>query len=271
MTEARRERLRGLLREETYLPLARVCELLGVSEATARRDLASLVEMRQARRTHGGALSPYAGALGDFERFFPTFEQRRGQHAAAKRAIARAAAGLIRGGMTVFLDAGTTCFAIAEAVEAEPPGGDEVTVLTHNLAAAIKLAGVVGVRVEVLGGRLLPRQAALFGDEACRAVSARRVDLALVGGEGFAAEGVYNSQEDVVRLQRAAMAAAARTVMVLDAAKLGVVGPVQLSGWGACGLVTDATRQQVVRAGIRVERERLVAVKVSEGSTARYR
>jgi len=249
VTDARRERLRELLARTTYLPLQRVCQELGVSQATARRDLASLEVRKLVRRTHGGALSPYAGALGDFELFFPTFDQRRGDCEPAKRAIARAAASLVKLGDTVFIDAGTTCFAVAEEIERSALRG--ITVVTHNLAVAVKLGAIDGIRVEVLGGTLLPRQAALFGDEACRAISARRMDLALLCAEGFDTSGVWNSQEDVVRLQRSAMAAAARVVLLIDSSKLRRQGPVLLSPWTAVHLlVTDASPAKLKRAHI---------------------
>lgn len=295
VTLARRQRLQELLASRHYLPVSRVCKLLGVSEATARRDLAALARKRLVRRTHGGALSPYAGDLGDFERFFPAFELRRAQHTGAKAAIADAAVRLLRSGrqptsgrhltsgrplrpdrprragMTVFLDAGTTCFAIAEAIEAEfaagwPVGepGDphaRLTVLTNNLAAAIKLSLVPGVDVEVLGGTLLPRQAAIFGDDACRAASGRVIDLAFVGGEGFTADGVWNSQNDVVRLQRAVLAAAERSYFVLDASKLDASGPMLLSAWAGHGLITDAPAREVQAHGIDLPPRRLLVVR----------
>lgn len=314
-TEARRGRLGEVLARRGYLPLARVCELMGVSEATARRDLASLEGRKLVKRTHGGALGPYSGALGDFERFFPTFDQRRGEAEGAKRAIAEVVVGMIRemgsgkvrsggkasgeggglGGGTVFIDAGTTCFAVAEAMERMGGGEDGVgaaavgggggavgmgggggeagvRVVTHSLAVAVKLGQVGWVReVEVLGGRLLPRQAALFGDEGCRGVSGRRIDLAIICGEGMDGEGVWNSQEDVVRLQRAAMAAAGRVVVVMDRTKLGKGGPVLMTGWGGVDvLVTDAKAGGLVRAGIELGKGRVVVVDAG-GEKAKWR
>lgn len=277
VTEARRQKLRDLLADRTYLPLGEVCAELGVSEATARRDLASLEVRKLIRRTHGGALSPYAGALGDFEAYFPTFDQRRQRHEAVKARLAAAACTLLAPGKTVFIDSGTTCFAIAEHLERVGlPGGTGkgssgsgargrgvggggggknsgvagsaawVTVITHNLAVAVKLARVEGVEVHVVGGTLLPRQAGLFGDEACRAVSGRQIDVALMGCEGCDPRGVSNSQKDVVRLQRAAMAASERRVFLLDASKLGVRAPVPLSPWSSVDtLITDATPEQL--------------------------
>lgn len=268
LTLMRRERLRDLLTTVRYLPVARVCELLGVSEATARRDLAELARQRLVQRTHGGALCPYAGDLSAFERFFPAFEHRRARQTQGKAAIAEAAVRLLRPGMTVFLDAGTTCYAIAEAMEGHLHWGAglrggaaekaRLTVLTQNLAAAIRLAAVDAITVELLGGTLLLRQAASFGDDACRAVSGRMIDVAFVGAEGLTGQGVWNSQADVVRLQRAALAAAQQRYFVLDASKLGATGPILLSAWSDHGLVTDARASVLRKHGIDLPAQRLV-------------
>jgi len=42
VVEARREKLAALIDRHRYLPVHELCRRLGVSEATARRDLASL-------------------------------------------------------------------------------------------------------------------------------------------------------------------------------------------------------------------------------------
>lgn len=273
VTEARRRKLRELLASKNYVQLAEVCAELGVSEATARRDLASLEDRKLLRRTHGGAISPYAGALGDFEAFFPTFDQRRLHAETAKLALARAVVSMLAsrvasgggagggGGVTVFIDSGTTCYAVAERLERSGLKG--ITVVTHNLAVAVKLSPVEGLEVHVVGGRLLPRQAGLFGDETCRMVAGRHIDLAIMGCEGLDARGTWNSQKDVVRVQRAALAAAETRCFVLDASKLGKRAPVQLCPWDEVDLlVTDATPAQLRTAGIDLAPARVQQVKV---------
>lgn len=274
VTEARRRKLRELLASKNYVQLAEVCAELGVSEATARRDLASLEDRKLLRRTHGGAISPYAGALGDFEAFFPTFDQRRLHAEPAKFALARALVGEptaagggsggvggLKAGMTVFIDSGTTCYAVAERLERSGLKG--LTVVTHNLAVAVKLSPVEGIEVHVVGGRLLPRQAGLFGDETCRAVAGRHIDLAIMGCEGLDARGTWNSQKDVVRVQRAVLAVADKRCFALDASKLGKRAPVQLCPWEEVDLlVTDATASQLRSAGIDLTADRVRHVKV---------
>jgi len=125
VVEARRSRLAELLMERGYLPVSELCEELGVSEATARRDLCALESEDRITRTYGGA-------LGEFNATFTSFRERLRQGAEAKASIARAAVALIRPGMSVYLDAGTTSFAIAQELRRSAP--EKLTIVTNNLA-----------------------------------------------------------------------------------------------------------------------------------------
>jgi LacI family transcriptional regulator len=63
IVKQRRNRLRGLIRAEGFLPLAAVCMRLGVSEATARRDLAAVAAKGHITRTRGGGLMNHGSPL----------------------------------------------------------------------------------------------------------------------------------------------------------------------------------------------------------------
>ena len=230
--DGRRRAMTALLRARSYLPVGDLCRRFGISEATARRDLAALAEAKAVRRTFGGAMA-------DYDRRFAPFADRLAVAAGAKRRIALAAAALVEPGATVFLDAGTTVFAVAERLRRRPVPA--VTVVTNSLAVAERLAGARGVDVDLLGGRLLPSQSVILGDVARRAARAYRFDLALLGAEGFDAAGVSNSAADVVALQRAVAGRARRHAVLADATKAGVRALAPLMAWGEVDvLVTDA-------------------------------
>jgi LacI family transcriptional regulator len=63
IVQQRRKRLRSLIRAEGFLPLAAVCRRLGVSEATARRDLAAVAAKGHITRTRGGGLMNHGSPL----------------------------------------------------------------------------------------------------------------------------------------------------------------------------------------------------------------
>ena len=234
----RRRAMTDLLRDRAYLPVGDLCKRFGISEATARRDLTALSKDRTIVRTFGGAMA-------DYDRRFVPFTDRLKLAAGAKRRIAAAAMKLIEPGMIVFIDAGTTLFAVAEHLGKKPV---PLSVVTNSLAVAERLARVRGVEVDLLGGRLLVNQSVLLGDRTRKAAALYRFDLALLGAEGFDADGMWNSTEDVVSLQQAVIGRATHYAICADAGKLDRRAAVKLLSWKQIDtLITDAPEEFVRR------------------------
>lgn len=251
IVEARRAQLAGILAAEGYLPLATVCARLGISEATARRDLAALAESNAITRTHGGALVEY-------NQRFPSFRERLAEADDAKRRIAAAAHRLIRSGMTVWCDGGTTVYRLAELLAARPVRG--LVVVTNSLPVAEALADREDCEVHLLGGRYFRRSSLLIGGHAAQHLAAWRFDLAFLGAEGLDAQGAWNSQADVTALQRAVAARSAKSVLLADGQKLGRRAPEFLAGWDAFDRVlSDARVSQFKAHGIVIAPGRLTA------------
>lgn len=249
----RRERLATLLREHAYLPVHELCTRLGVSEATARRDLASLAQNGEIIRTFGGALS-------EFNQHFASFRQRQKQNPEAKRAIARLAASQIKSDETVYLDAGTTAFAIAEELAERRP--KNLRVITNNLPVAERLVQLDNVEVCLPGGQWLHEQSVLLGRAAIRGIAFYDIDLAILGAEGFDSRGVWNTHRDVVLFQKEVMKRAKRNILCLDKSKLQHSTPEKLAEWSDVGtLITDATPAFLKKSGIHLS-NRLILAKV---------
>ena len=233
IVEARRHRLADYLRHHAYAPLQDVCGEFGVSEATARRDLAALAAQKRIVRTYGGALT-------EFAQRFPSFREREQAHARGKRRIAAAARAHIRPGTTCYLDSGTTVFALAGELRRQPVPG--LRIVTNNLPVAELLSACAPeMRVCLLGGELLARQSVLIGAVARKALRFHSIDQAFLSAEGADAAGVWNSQLEVAGLQQRVLAQSARSVLCLDASKLGHAAPAFLAGWSHFDLlITDA-------------------------------
>ena len=251
IVEARRERLAQLLRQHRYLPIQQLCEQLNISMATVRRDLAVLAGTKQITRTYGGALS-------DFNEHFASFAERRAVARTPKREIAQQALGLLKPGMTCYLDAGTTMLPLAEILRHKPV--HPLTVVTNNLPVAETLAEVPELEIHLVGGILLRRQSVLLGEQACRNVRSWNFDLVFLGAEGMTSEGVFNSQKDVVLFQRAVASRARRVALCLDASKLGHEATDFLLPWSKIDLLlTDAApadlRKHRINASLFVRRD----------------
>lgn len=242
IVEARHEQLAQLLRAHRYLPLNEICKQLGVSEATARRDLRALERKQQITRTYGGA-------LGDFNERFPSFHERRAIESASKEILARAALRLFKPGGTYYLDSGTTVFALAEAFKEQPV--TPVQLVTCNLPVGELLSELPGVEVFQIAGQLLKRQAVLSGETARKSLGLWKFDIAFLSAEGMNAKGMWNSEASIVDQQKAADRSSDCSAFLLTRSKIGVEAPCFLLPWSSVDLlISDASSKELRSSGI---------------------
>ena len=227
--------------------------------ATARRDLAVLERDNVITRTWGGALV-------DYNQRFPSFRERQFKAHTAKRQIALAALRLIKPGMVCFFDSGSTVYAIAEALTVKPVAG--LRVVTNNLPVADMLSDLKELHVEVIAGQYLARQSILMGEQARRSLRLWNFDLAFLSAEGMTQAGLWNSQADVVKFQRAIVERILRAYFCLDASKLEHEAAEFLLPWTAIpGLITNATPERLKAAGIHLSRKQIIHAR-SMGTSA---
>jgi DeoR/GlpR family transcriptional regulator of sugar metabolism len=242
VVQARRDRLADLLGHHHYLPVKELCRRLGVSEATARRDLAALVGEKKIKRTHGGALS-------EFNDRFPSFRDRQGKAARAKAKIAKAALAYMEPGGTYFLDSGTTICAMAEAFRDHPV--TPVTIVTSNLPVGEMLAAIPDVQVFLVAGQLLHLQSTLLGETAQKSLWFWKFDTAFLSAEAMNPAGIWNSQSAIVDQQKVVLEQSARAVFCIDGSKLSREAPHFLVPWERVdALVTDVSDERLAQAGI---------------------
>ena len=136
--------------------------------------------------------------------------------------------------------------------------------MTNSLPVADKLSGIPGVETFLLGGQYLPKQSALMGGKARRALGLHRIDLAFLSAEGADREGVWNSQEDIIAFQLALVAHAARSVLVIDRTKIGHRAANFLIRWSEVGLlISDASPRELRDAGIPSDPPRVLSTQSS--------
>ena len=236
VVEARRQLLADLLQNGRYLALDRICQELSISPATARRDLRELERSGRVRRTPGGALARFTAR-------FPTFHERLCVQAPAKRELARRVLPHLHSGFTIYIDGGTTPYALARLLpEADIPG---LKVVTNSLPVVDFLAST-SVSLHVLGGSLVPRQSLLLGEEAIRSLGKWKFDMAILGAEGVTRAGVWNSAPEVVELQKAVLRQCRQSFVLLTSDKLGKETASLLTPLGnSLRIITDASAKQL--------------------------
>lgn len=229
------EILRRLAADGT-VSITELADHFDVSRQTIRRDLKHLAERGQLELVHGGATL--------FEPIEAAFTERRGENAAAKASIGRAAATLVRDGMVVFLDSGTTTLAVAHALSERK----NLTVCTTSLSIALQMCRQPLVRVHMLGGEIDPAEEAAVGIDALEAISHFRVDVAFLGGGGLSPDGEVTDFTRNGAEQRSRMIAmAARAYFLLDSSKFGRLTPLRIPRFeAATAVIVDARPPQAI-------------------------
>ncbi|UVS95360.1 DeoR/GlpR family DNA-binding transcription regulator [Burkholderia glumae] len=211
--EDRHQRIRALLGALQRVSIERIMAELGVSRETVRRDLLDLEALGALVRVRGGALLPDAT--------LPA--ARAPARERIERAIAKAAAGQVGTGQTLFIDAAPLTRALADQL-ATLTG---LTVVTNSLEVAARLCtpgGRAGPsnQVVVLGGTLGARTLATADAQTVREVRRHRADLALLAPDGLDAQhGASHADRAEAEVARAMCEAAERVVMLADAGRLG--------------------------------------------------
>ncbi|MFF4473455.1 DeoR/GlpR family DNA-binding transcription regulator [Streptomyces sp. NPDC001599] len=206
----RQQEILRLARDSGRVDVVSLAEEFQVTAETIRRDLKALDRAGLLRRVHGGAIP--AGRL-DFE---PDLAERESTAADEKDRIARAALAELPAEGTLILDAGSTVARMAAAI---PPEAS-LTVVTHSLPIAARLADHPGIQLHIVGGRVRHRTRAAVDAWALRAYGEIRADMAVVAANGFSVEhGLTTPDLAEAAVKRAALTAARRVVLLADSSK----------------------------------------------------
>lgn len=219
----RQERLAAILdilAADGQVEVDEIVEKLGVSPATARRDLDSLANERLLTRTRGGATS---GAVA----YDLPGRYNRDDFAVQKQQIAHAASELIPKGAVIGLCGGTTSTALAQVLATredlmEHSNRPTLTVVTNAINIAAQLAIRPNFKIMVTGGIVNPRSYELVGPYADSILQRVALDLAFIGVNGLepgAGPTINDEGEASVNSQMARRASEA--YILADSSKIG--------------------------------------------------
>src|SRR5689334_20539258 len=144
--EERQQAMAQLIGQEGRLAVAQLAHTFKVTTETVRRDLSSLERIGLVRRVHGGAVP--ASSLSVMEL---GLGERDLANTGAKDAIAAAAVQqLPPSRSTIVVDAGSTTARLAAVLPREV----RLTVVTHAVPVAARLAGQPHIELHLLPGRV---------------------------------------------------------------------------------------------------------------------
>ena len=231
LTAARHRQILDIVESDQEVVVVNLARALGVSEMTIRRDLNQLEREGKLKRVHGGAVPvPVPEAL-------PLRERMQHQEV-AKRAIAERAATLVEKGHRIFIGAGSTSLALAQALTSAPA----CRVLTSTPGVVETLARDSRQHhLELTGGWYDPAYQTLYGENALASLRDRLFDLSFISVYALDAEmGVLDNGDFQCHVQRILAKQARRHVVLADHTKFGRSGNYRTLPWSAVDvLVTD--------------------------------
>lgn len=215
MIGLRREEIRRYIASEEVVSVRDLSRKFPhVSAMTLHRDLKFLEENGEIQRLRGAARAlPHANE--------PGYWERERVNTSAKATMAQKAATLLSGEGTVFLDAGTSCMAVARQLK-----DTSASVFTSSPIIALELVRLTKASVSLCGGSLSPENLALSGQSALDALARINIDIAFIGISGFRRENGFTcGREDEALVKRLVIEKARTAVGLMDNSKLDRILP----------------------------------------------
>jgi DeoR family transcriptional regulator, carbon catabolite repression regulator len=157
------------LKKKGKVDLESLSSALNVSEDTVRRDIDSLHNNGLLLKVRGGAITLSKNPL--------SFQDRTRLLSEEKTVVGLKAQQLIRDGVTVFMDGGSTVCAIASHL----PANARFRLVTNNMALVPILANYKHIELVVLGGLYDRETAVNTGGQTCSEAAKYIADLYFMG------------------------------------------------------------------------------------------
>ena len=249
--EERQQSMVQLIGRRGRLSVSQLSDEFAVTTETVRRDLSALDRMGLVRRVHGGAVP-----TGSFTVIESGISERDQANTPAKEAIAAAALALLPPSDSVIvIDAGSTTARLAAAL----PRDLRLSVITHAVPVAARLAGLPHIELYLLPGKVRPVTHAAVGADTVAALGDVRVDVAFIATNGISiGYGLTTPDREEAAPKRAILACARRKIVLADSTKIGLETAVRFASLADIDtLVTDrdidrTDRRDLEKAGLEV-------------------
>jgi DeoR family transcriptional regulator, ulaG and ulaABCDEF operon transcriptional repressor len=202
-----------LVNERSIVSVADLLDLLGASEATIRRDINTMAERGELKRIRGGAEAvrprhqPHLVGM--------PFVLSQDISAPQKRAIARAAAGLIVPGESIIINGGTTTFALVEFL-----AGHDLDILTNSFPIAAKLLATSRNRITLPGGTIFREQNIVLSPFSSDTIENFWGSKLFTGCYGINRFGIMEADPLIVQAQTKLLKRTEDVIVMADSSKL---------------------------------------------------
>lgn len=211
--------------------------ILNVSAMTIRRDLDELEKQKKLIRTHGGAAIPESIIAEQ------SYIQKISEAHPQKVEIAEIAASLVKNGMKVFLDSGTTNFEIAKRLKLK----ENLTIITNDIKIAAELMDSE-VELIMLGGKIQNGVGAVFGTYAENMLKEINVDILFLGAHAVHSTfGITSATLEKAMIKREMINSSETVYLVVDAQKFGKKAFAKIASIDSVtAIITDQTLSKEV-------------------------
>lgn len=209
-TNEREQAIIALLRERGFISVQELSERLYISPSSIRRDLTRLEALGVVKRNYGGVVATGGNPMA------APIAMRSEINKAAKRAIAKKAAMLLRDDMSVLLDDSTTAAAMLEFLAERR----NISLFTNNVETAMA-ATERGIRSYLLGGALPTDSATVtVGKFALDMLRSIHADICFFSASALSEDGeLFDSTESHNLLRREMLARSTVRVFLCDGSK----------------------------------------------------
>jgi DeoR/GlpR family transcriptional regulator of sugar metabolism len=251
LTAVRQKNLLDAVQDRGAMSVRDICDYLGVSEATVRRDVTALHQKGLLARTHGGVVanSIVKHDISDSDRLKLNEPE--------KARIGEAAINLLHGGETVLIDAGTTGLAVAMNAHKRP----DCTFATTSLGAAqiLKESGIENFHM--IGGSYVAVNDSFGGALAASMIRSLSFDVAFlcVTAVDIHRRAISLGNESYAQVQREIVTSARKKYVVADNSKFKASAFLLTAGFDdLSGIISNAPLDDDVKAFLSNEELELI-------------
>jgi len=210
----RQQKILELLTEHEIVSSAQLMDTFAVSHMTVRRDIQILEQEGHVVTVSGGV------RLAEYIESEPSRKVKDGLQLDEKALIAKAAAALVAPDSTVYLDAGTTCLAIAKQLAHR----DDITVISNDFAVVAYLIENSDCELYHTGGKVLRKNESCVGEGAARLIESLNIAISFISASSWDMRYISTPTESKVPVKKAVVAASSICVLVTDSTKYGKIG-----------------------------------------------
>lgn len=215
LAEERRQEILKIVNNQGSVHVTELSNLLNVTEETIRRDLETLDEQKELKRTHGGAVALESNKLE------LSFNLRKDKNIEEKKEIARKAIELIEPGDTIFMDASSTSLYLAR----EMTDLQHITVITNSVGIIFTLTENKNINIISTGGTLRPNSLSFVGPLTCDTIGNYFADKMFASCKGLSPlHGATDSNELEIEVKKKMIVQSKKTFILADSSKFEHVG-----------------------------------------------